>query len=379
MSDRAGGKSVVYFGLYDREEVPGVHQKVIGILAAAQAAGFTTRAWAEPFRKTAPLQRLSHAIDAATEGHVVLRSLGFANMFLAPALLRARRRGARVTIDVGSPNRVAVVEIWTSQQSLWRKVRAVTAFYISGPWSLWPATRIVQYAPEGWWFAIGNRTRTVEIGNGIDVAAIEPRRRRPEWPAARLEVIGVASVARWHGYDRLLRAVRQFLDRRTASFDFHVTIAGDGPAMPGLRALAESLNLQPHVTFAGNVTGDALRALYESAHVAVSSLGLHRIGLGRASVLKAREYCAIGIPFIASGDDPDFPGELPFRLEVPGDESTAGLVRVFESFETRHARFDDRAQRLYAEGQLDWRHKLHAFGLHPTTHSPRRVGPGLTA
>jgi glycosyltransferase involved in cell wall biosynthesis len=363
MSVRLGGKSVVYFGLYDPQEVPGVHRKVIGVLAAAAANGYQTRAWAEPFRKTAPLKRLADAIDAAGESHIILRSLGFANLFLVPALLRARRRGARVTVDVASPNRVAVVEIWTSPQSLWRRVRTVIAFYISGPWSLWPASRIVQYANEGWWFQLGNRARTVEIGNGIDVAVTAPRRSRPAWPASRLNVIGVATVARWHGYDRVLQAVREFHDRPLRRWDVHVTIVGDGPSLPILRARVDALGLHQHVTFAGMVTEGALRALYESAHLAVSSLGLHRIGLSRASVLKAREYCAMGIPFMASGADPDFPSDTPFRLAVAGDDGTADLVRIFENFDSLHARFDDAAERRYAADRLDWRHKLHAFGL----------------
>jgi glycosyltransferase involved in cell wall biosynthesis len=363
MSVRLGGKSVVYFGLYDAREVPGVHQKVIGVLAAAKAAGFETRVWAEPFRTSAPLKRLAAAIDAAVESHIILRSLGFANLFIAPALWRARRRGVRLTIDVASPNRVAVVEIWTSPQSLWRRVRAVAAFYASGPWSLWPASRIVQYAPEGWWFRIGNGARTVQIGNGIDVAATQPRRHRPPWPAPRLDVVAVATVARWHGYDRLLQAVREFHDRPSRPFDVHVTVAGEGPALPLLRERVAALGLHQHVTFAGLVTDEGLRALYESSHVAVSSIGLHRIGLTEASVLKAREYCAIGIPFIASGGDPDFPSALPFRLRIASDDSTGDLVRIFETFDSLYARFDDDAERRYAADRLDWRHKLHAFGL----------------
>lgn len=354
---------VAYFGLYDPHEYPGVHQKVIGVLAGAREAGFETRVWAEPFRKTAPLRRLAAAIDAATESHIIVRSLGFANLLIAPALMRARRRGARVTIDMPSPNRVSAREIWTSRQSWWRKVRTVTALYIAGPWSLWPASRIVQYAPEGWWFQLGNRGRTVEIGNGIDVAATEPRRHRPAWPASRLNLVAVATVARWHGYDRLLQAVREFHDRPSRRWDIHVTIAGDGPSLPMLRERAGALGLHDQVTFAGIVTAGALRALYESAHVAVSSLGLHRIGLTHASVLKAREYCAIGIPFIASGSDPDFPVDVPFRLAIAADESTADLVRIFENFDALYTRFDDTAQRRYAADRLDWRHKLHAFGL----------------
>jgi glycosyltransferase involved in cell wall biosynthesis len=362
-SDRFGGKALVYFGLYNAQEAPGVHQKVMGVLNAAKAAGFETRSWAEPFSKTAPLRRLAEAISVAPESHVILRSLGFANLFLLPVLMRARRRGVHITIDVPSPNRVAVKEIWRSRQSSWRRVRTVAAFYVSGPWSLWPATRIVQYAPEGWWFRLGNRSRTVETGNGIDVATIEPRRRVPAWPSPRLQLIAVATLARWHGYDRLLRAVREFQDRDGRTCDVHVTIVGDGPALPQLRQLVTSLRLSDHVTLAGIVTGDALQVLYESAHLAVSSLGLHRIGLDRASVLKAREYCAIGIPFIASGADPDFAGTVPFRLVVSADENTRDLVQIFSDYDRHRASFDNAAERRYAEQHLDWRHKLHAFGL----------------
>jgi glycosyltransferase involved in cell wall biosynthesis len=356
-------KSVVYFGLYDAREVPGVHQKVVGVLAAAAAAGFVTRAWAEPFSRLAGVQKLADAIDTATETHIILRSAGWANLLLLPALSRARRRGVQIAIDVPSPNRVAVQEIWRSRQSLWRRTRTVALCYLSGPWALWPATRIVQYAPESWWFRIGNAARSVEIGNGIDVAAIAPRSVAPEWPAPILNVIAVASVAKWHGYDRLLGAVKAFSERADRSFDVHVTIVGDGPALPPLRDLAAALDLGSRVTFAGTVTGPALRDLYSRSHLAVSSLGLHRIGLARASVLKAREYCAIGIPFIASGDDPDFPVPVPFRFAISGSEDPGDVIEAFESFASSSPPIDASQMRQYAVDHLDWRHKVAAFGV----------------
>jgi glycosyltransferase involved in cell wall biosynthesis len=203
----------------------------------------------------------------------------------------------------------------------------------------------------------------VEIGNGIDVAAIEPRSSAPAWPAPILNVIAVASVAKWHGYDRLLRAVNAFAERANHSFDIHVTIVGDGPALPPLRELATSLELGERVTFAGTVTGPALRDLYARSHLAVSSLGLHRIGLARASVLKAREYCAIGIPFIASGDDPDFPSRVPFRFVVSGSEDTRDLIEAFETFGRTAEQIDAARMRQYAIDHLDWQHKVGAFGV----------------
>jgi glycosyltransferase involved in cell wall biosynthesis len=356
-------QSVVYFGLYDPREVPGVHQKVLGVLKAASAAGFDTRAWAEPFSRWSGLQKLADAIDSAPETHIILRSVGWANLLLMPALSRARRRGAEIAIDIPSPNRVAVQEIWRSRQSLWLRLRTVALFYLSGPWALWPATRIVQYAPESAWFRIGNAKRTVEIGNGIDVDAIEPRASAPAWPAPALHIIAVASVAKWHGYDRLLHAVKAFVDRSNHPFDIHVTIVGDGPSLPSLRELSASLGLQNQVTFAGIVTGPALRELYSRSHVAVGSLGLHRIGLTHASVLKAREYCAIGIPFIASGDDPDFPSSVPFRALVSGSEDTRDVSDAIEALARELPTMDHSRQRQYAIDHLDWRHKVKAFGV----------------
>lgn len=356
-------RSLVYFGLYDPHEVPGVHQKVMGVLKAAAAIGFTTRAWAQPFSKLSGLQKLTDAIDQSTETHILLRSAGWANLLLWPALSRARRRGAHITIDVPSPNRVAVQEIWRSRQSWWRRFRTVALFYLSGPWALWPATRIVQYAPESWWFRLGNQRKSIEIGNGIDVSAIALRASAPGWPAPVMRVIAVASVAKWHGYDRLLRAVHEHQRREQRPFDLHVTIVGDGPALPPLKELSTSLRLNDAVTFAGTVTGQPLRDLYESSHIAISSLGLHRIGLTSASVLKAREYCAIGIPFVASGSDPDFTGAVPFRLVVSGSEDTEDLLEAFDQFAGQQKQIDATVMRQYAVEHLDWLHKLPAFGV----------------
>ena len=356
-------RSVVYFGLYDPRDAPGVDKKVRGVLKAAADAGFATRLWAEPFSRLAPLRRLAAAIAAAPETHLILRSQGWANMFLWRALRQARRRGVSVTIDVATPHAVAIREVWHSPQSTWRRLRTVVAYYVSGPWVLWPATRIVQYAPEGWWFALGNRRRTVEIGNGIDVAAVAARRGAPAWPAPRLQIIAVASIARWQGYDRLLQALRLFHDRPGRTFDAHVTIVGDGPDLAALRALARTLGLESAVTFTGTMTGESLRRLYESAHIAVSTLALHRKGLSQAAELKAREYCAVGIPFIACGDDPDFRRDVPFRVRVANDDRPDDVAAVMADFGRHHARFDDDAERRYAVDHLDWRHKLPALGL----------------
>ena len=339
-----------------------MHQKITGVLAAARDAGFVTRAWAEPFSQPA-VGRMAAAIAAATETHIIVRSQGWANMFLWRALRRGRRRGQHVIVDVPTPHCVGVNEVWRSRDSAWRRMRAVIAFYLSGPWPLWPATRILQYAPEGAWFSFGNRTRTVHLANGIDVASVQPRTNAPPWPSSRLEIIAVGSIARWQGLDRLLHAMRHFLDRSAREHDVHVTIVGGGHDLDAIRTLVRDLRLESNVTFAGTVVGEPLRKLYEGAHLAVSTLALHRKGLSQASELKAREYTAIGIPFIACGDDPDFSADLPFRIRVSNDDRVDGLVEIFADFGQYYPRFDDAAERDFARQHLDWRHKLAAIGL----------------
>jgi hypothetical protein len=130
-----------------------------------------------------------------------------------------------------------------------------------------------------------------------------------------------------------------------------------------LRALSASLGLDDRVTFSGMVTGDPLRDLYAKSHLAISSLGLHRIGLSTASVLKAREYCALGMPFIASGSDPDFPAPVNFRFAVSATEDARDVADAFDAFARAADRIDSAAIRQYAFEHLDWRHKLDAFGV----------------
>ena len=79
--------------------------------------------------------------------------------------------------------------------------------------------------------------------------------------------------------------------------------------------------------------------------------------------MKAREYCAAGIPFVASGSDPDFPCELPFRVRVSLGESTDDLKNLFREFGELTRRFTTEEMRQYAETQLSYRSKLRKIGI----------------
>ena len=194
----------------------------------------------------------------------------------------------------------------------------------------------------------------ITIGNGFEVNSVS-RRRAPEANDRELNLLCVANVSRWHGLDRLLRGLATY--SRTPKVILH--IAGDGAELPHLQQLTKELGIGDRVVFHGFTTGKALDDLFDQCHIAVGSLGIHRIGLAEASILKAREYCARGIPFIYGVSDPDFPADFPYVLQLPADESPIDIERVL-AFAKKVCANPDHPQtmRRYAEEHLDWSVKM---------------------
>ena len=82
---------------------------------------------------------------------------------------------------------------------------------------------------------------------------------------------------------------------------------------------------------------------------------MHREGLNMSASLKVREYCSIGIPFVISSTDQDFPGKFPYILTMPSDESPIDFNKIIHFYQSVYA--DPKHQlkmREYAINNLDW-------------------------
>lgn len=110
--------------------------------------------------------------------------------------------------------------------------------------------------------------------------------------------------------------------------------------------------------FCGFQDKEFISRAYDSADIAVGSLGLFRIGLNTSSILKIREYALAGIPFITAGYDPDFQEDMPFRFLVPNDESISPIVNVLERFPSARKTFTDEDIRKYAIENLSLESKF---------------------
>ena len=192
------------------------------------------------------------------------------------------------------------------------------------------------------------------IGNGFAVSSV-PVRQAPPYNDNDLHLLCVANVSRWHGLDRLLRGLATYSG--TPKVILH--IAGDGAELPHLQQLTDELGISDRVVFHGFTTGKDLDALFDQCHIAVGDLGFHRKGLTQTSELKAREYCARGIPFIIACADPDFPPDFPYILRLPADESPIEIEDVLAFAKDVCADPDHpEKMRRYARENLDWSVKM---------------------
>jgi glycosyltransferase involved in cell wall biosynthesis len=352
-------RSLAYFAIFDPSRGQGIQRKIEGFLAAARAEGWVTRSVLEHRRGLRAHLAVGVALARSTDDVLVVRSTAHHLAVLSLFSLLTRRRSL-LLLDVPTPHAAALLEVLRGRYPLLARLRMALFLVVTGPSGYWPFDQVVQCAPEGGWWMLGNRRRTRMVGNGIDVAAVPARERSPAWPAETLDLIGVANVSFWHGYDRVLRAM-------VAIPTVRFTIVGAGDEVAALKALAARLGLCGRVRFTGPLEGLALAREYEAHHVAVASLGLHRKGLAGAAELKAREYCAVGIPFIASGADLDFPDGVPFRHVVSSTERTDDVETLLQKLSAQPAFPPPGEIRRYAASNLDMRRKVRLImdGLTP--------------
>ena len=350
-------KTTGYYAICASDLSSGVHKKITDFVCAANLLGYSATQQLIAEGRVSHL-RLARAVAFAKEDIVVVRGNSYGLFLLMFGLVIVRLRRKKVILDIATPMATVFHQIRASSHGYTTKILKTIGWMLSGPWSLWAANKVVQYAPEGIWFSIGSNRKTLLIGNAVDVNAISARKNSPIWPSEELKLIGVAHLASWHGYDLVIRAISEFRKKVDKKYEVSFTVIGVGPALNYLKHLTKELALEDQVKFTGSLQGNELYKKYDDAHLAISAMGIHRIGLNYSSALKAREYCAVGIPFLATGIDPDFCPEIAFRYEINSFENVGPIVEFFTNLQCVSQFPKPETIRKYAEENLDFGKKV---------------------
>lgn len=138
------------------------------------------------------------------------------------------------------------------------------------------------------------RNRITVLHNGIDKSVYEmldgtPIRQR--YGLGSNVVLGFTGFVReWHRLDQMIRLIALYNGPAAP----HLLIVGDGPAIPKCRTLAQSLNVEDRVHFAGFV--DRMEI---PIHLAAMNIALQPAVTAYASPLKLFEYMAAGLAIVA--------------------------------------------------------------------------------
>ncbi len=165
---------------------------------------------------------------------------------------------------------------------------------------------------------------TINISNGIDFDAIKIRKSIEENPNI-LNLISVAEIHIWHGFDRLLKGLTEYYKaEQRVEVRYDIVGYGDEQEIAKLKKYVVDNNLGKYVTFHGPQYGDVLDNIFDKTSVGIASLARHRSGIANIKTLKNREYAARGIPFVYSEIDDDFE-DKPYIMKVSADETPINI------------------------------------------------------
>lgn len=194
--------------------------------------------------------------------------------------------------------------------------------------------------------------KTLQIHNAVDVSAM-PKHIQSHKDDNHVALIGVANIAKWHGYDRVIRGMQEYF-RSNPEVDVIFHIVGDGLEVANLKSLASDPIVSEKIHFHGTVVGDDLNRLFDDSDIGVSILGSHRCHMRTCDSLKSKEYCARNLPFI-TGMIEDLYKDKDFVLRVKDDESSIDIKQVIEfAMNMRHRPDIQNIMESYAIKNCAW-------------------------
>jgi len=178
--------------------------------------------------------------------------------------------------------------------------------------------------------------QTIKISNGIDFDSVKMKATTND-TLKELNLIGVAEIHEWHGFDRIVRGLAEYYSKpQEYLVMFHVVGYFFSTGIENeFKKIITDNHMEDYVILYGKKHGAELDNLFDKCDFGIGSLGRHRVGIDKIKTLKNREYAARGIPFIYSETDSDFDSK-PYVLKAPADESPIDIQKIIDFYKNNN-------------------------------------------
>lgn len=243
----------------------------------------------------------------------------FCNMFKS-----LNRLSNKVVVEIPS---YPIAEEMDSDKRIYRKV--VSKYFLHNINKL--SSYVNLYLVIGDKCSSYNGVRAINISNGIDLNEIPLRTH--SYSGNMIHILALAKMARWHGYDRLIEGLKNYISKHSNPNIIVHFVGNDGDgSLLKWKQMTSLYGLDNNIIFEGSLYGAKLDKMFDLCDIAVASLGMHRKNAFTTSELKIREYCARGIPFIYSAEDVDLKSSCTFCRKVPLDDSAIDFDIIIDLF-----------------------------------------------
>lgn len=175
-----------------------------------------------------------------------------------------------------------------------------------------------------------------------------------------IKFVGVALLAYWNGYDRLIQSIKKYNSNHINPVYFY--IVGDGDCKEELEKMVIDNNLLNFVFFTGSLFGKELDNIYDKCDIGVGTLNPSRKYKNHImSTLKTKEYVARGLPFIKGDIDKSFDNyNFPYVFNVSDNEDEINLEEIIEWYKKITDDLNLKQKiRKFAYDNLTWEKQLH--------------------
>lgn len=252
---------------------------------------------------------------------VYIRSNHNANPFTIQMVKRMKRAGMKVVVEIptypyDSEYQAQGISRQIFQDRIFRKAFAKTL------------DAIVTFSDYTEIFG----QKTIRISNGIDFDSVKIKSVLND-TSKELNLIGVAEIHKWHGFDRLVKGLAEYYSvSQEYIVKFHIVgyfFSAEGEQE--FKSFIVENKMEKYVILHGKKHGKELDEVFNQCDFGIGSLGRHRVGIQRIKTLKNREYAARGIPFIYSETDSDFDNR-PYVLKAPADETAINIHDIIRFY-----------------------------------------------